>query len=218
GDDKIGKIGIRETQEKIENTKTLGAYLNEIQPRELEPYQANLERIRNRYTTRKMYIDEFETIWEKQKEYNPILTDELKTIFGGRKKDGYADDGVLFHQRPLRSQKHLVGKCSFEPKKTKCPISAIPFEEFRVYQWVNTVECNGKKLIKQKREILAEELFSKDKPNFMALRKAIKKTDSAFQFNYKDDDKIIGTYTISNLANKKFFGAKWFDFTKKEQE
>jgi CRISPR-associated endonuclease Csn1 len=218
GDDKIGKIGIRETQEKIENTKTLGAYLNEIQPRELEPYQANLERIRNRYTTRKMYIDEFETIWEKQKEYNPILTDELKTIFGGRKKDGYADDGVLFHQRPLRSQKHLVGKCSFEPKKTKCPISAIPFEEFRVYQWVNTVECNGKKLNETEREILAKELFSKEKPNFMALRKAIKKADSAFQFNYKDDDKIAGTHTISNLSNNKFFGAKWFDFTEKEQE
>ena len=36
-------------------------------------------------------------------------------MFGGRKQDGYKEDGILFHQRPLRSQKHLVGNCSFEP-------------------------------------------------------------------------------------------------------
>ncbi|MCO6500329.1 MAG: type II CRISPR RNA-guided endonuclease Cas9 [Vicingus serpentipes] len=222
GDSKIGKIGISETQEKIKDVKTLGVYLNEIQPKEFEPYQANLERIRNRYTTRQMYIDEFETIWEKQKEYNPILTDDLKTIFGGRKKDGYADDGVLFHQRPLRSQKHLVGKCTFEPKKTKCPISAIPNELKRIYEWVNTLKCD---VVGEKIEITSEErdkilkiLLSKEKVNFMDLRKAIKKADSSFQFNYKDDDKIVGTHTISNLSNKKFFGEKWFDFTEKEQE
>ena len=218
GDEKIGKKGIVETQEKIKTLKTLGSYLNQIQPKEQEPFKQGLERIRNRYTSRQMYIDEFEQIWEHQKQYHPELTDELKTLLGGRKKDGYAEDGVLFHQRPLRSQKHLVGKCTFEPKKTKCPISAIPFEEFRVYQWVNTVECNGQKLSKEDREILVKQLFSKEKPNFMALRKAIKKADSAFQFNYKDDDRIVGTYTISNLSNKKFFGAKWFDFTEKEQE
>jgi CRISPR-associated endonuclease Csn1 len=222
GDAKIGKIGIAETQGNVEENKTLGTYLNQIQPKENEPYQQNLERIRNRYTTRQMYIDEFEQIWEKQKSFHAELTDELKSLLGGRKKDGYRDDGVLFHQRPLRSQKHLVGNCTFEPKKTKCQLSAIPFEEFRTYQWVNTVECNGKKLSEQEREILVNQLFTKVKAdgkiNFMALRKAIKKADSSFQFNYKDDDKIVGTHTISQLSNKKFFGAGWFDLSEKEQE
>jgi CRISPR-associated endonuclease Csn1 len=222
GDVKIGKIGIAETQENIEENKTLGSYLNQIQPKEGEPYQQDLERIRNRYTTRKMYIDEFETIWKKQAAFHSKLTDELKSLLGGRKKDGYNDDGVLFHQRPLRSQKHLVGNCTFEPKKTKCQLSAIPFEEFRVYSWVNTVECNGKKLEEKEREVLVQQLFTKvkadSKINFMALRKAIKKADSSFQFNYKDEDKIVGTHTISQLSNKKFFGANWFELSEKEQE
>ncbi|MDT8413626.1 MAG: type II CRISPR RNA-guided endonuclease Cas9, partial [Vicingaceae bacterium] len=214
---KEGKIGITETQEKIQD-KTLGAYLYEIYPPENKPFQDGLERIRNRYTTRKMYIDEFELIWNKQSQFHSSLTDDLKTLFGGRKIDGYKEDGILFHQRPLRSQKHLVGNCSFEPSKTKCPISAIPFEQFRVWQWVNTVEYNGKKISQEEKEKIVEFLYTIEKPVFKRIRKVIGKESAEFKFNYKDDDKIVGTHTISNLSNKKFFGKKWFDFSEKEQE
>ncbi len=217
GNAKEGKIGIIETQEKIVD-KTLGAYLFEIYPKENEPFKGGLERIRNRYTTRKMYIDEFELIWAKQKRFHLVLNENLKTLFGGRKLDGFKEDGILFHQRPLRSQKHLVGNCSFEPSKTKCPISAIPFEQFRVWQWVNTVEYNGKKISQEEKEKIVEFLYSNDKSEFKKIRKVIGKESAEFKFNYKDDDKIVGTHTISNLSNKKYFGKKWFDFTAKEQE
>ncbi len=217
GNAKEGKIGIDETLESIEG-KTLGSYLYEIYPKENQPFQDGLERIRNRYTTRKMYVDEFELIWEKQAQYHSVLNYDLKTIFGGRKQDNYKEDGILFHQRPLRSQKHLVGNCSFEITKTKCPISAIPVEMFRIYQWVNTVEYNGKKISKDEKDQIIEQLLSFDKIEFKKLRKAIGKESAEFKFNYKDDDKIVGTHTISNLSNKKFFGKKWFEFSDKEQE
>ncbi|MEZ7926676.1 type II CRISPR RNA-guided endonuclease Cas9, partial [Cloacibacterium sp.] len=217
GNPKEGKIGITETQKNIED-KTLGTYLFEIYPKENQPFQDGLERIRNRYTTRKMYVDEFELIWNKQAQFHTELTNELKTLFGGRKLDGYKEDGILFHQRPLRSQKHLVGNCSFEPRKTKCPISAIPFEQFRVWQWVNTVEFNGKKISQEEKEKIVEFLFANEKPEFKKIRKVIGKESTEYKFNYKDDDKIIGTHTISNLSNKKYFGTKWFEFTEKEQE
>ena len=217
GNPKEGKIGITETQKNIED-KTLGAYLFEIYPKENQPFQDGLERIRNRYTTRKMYVDEFELIWNKQAQFHTELTNELKTLFGGRKLDGYKEDGILFHQRPLRSQKHLVGNCSFEPRKTKCPTSAIPFEQFRVWQWVNTVEYNGKKISQEEKEKIVEFLFANEKPEFKKIRKVIGKESAEFKFNYKDDDKIVGTHTISNLSNKKYFGKKWFEFTEKEQE
>ena len=217
GNPKEGKIGITETQKNIED-KTLGAYLFEIYPKENQPFQDGLERIRNRYTTRKMYVDEFELIWNKQAQFHAELTNELKTLFGGRKLDGYKEDGILFHQRPLRSQKHLVGNCSFEPRKTKCPISAIPFEQFRVWQWVNTVEYNGKKISQVEKEKIVEFLFANEKPEFKKIRKVIGKESAEFKFNYKDDDKIVGTHTISNLSNKKYFGKKWFEFSEKEQE
>lgn len=221
GNPKEGKIGITETQESIQDT-TLGSYLFEIYPKENQPFQDGLERIRNRYTTRKMYVDEFELIWNKQSQFHSQLTNELKTLFGGRKLDGYKEDGILFHQRPLRSQKHLVGNCSFEPSKTKCPISAIPFEQFRVWQWVNTVEYNGKKISQEEKQKIVDTLYSmplgKEKIDFKVLRKSIKKESAEFKFNYKDDDKIAGAYTISHLSNKKYFGKKWFEFTEKEQE
>ena len=217
GNPKEGKIGITETQKNIED-KTLGTYLFEIYPKENQPFQDGLERIRNRYTTRKMYVDEFELIWNKQAQFHAELTNELKTLFGGRKLDGYKEDGILFHQRPLRSQKHLVGNCSFEPRKTKCPISAIPFEQFRVWQLVNTVEYNGKKISQVEKEKIIEFLFANEKPEFKKIRKVIGKESAEFKFNYKDDDKIVGTHTISNLSNKKYFGKKWFEFTEKEQE
>lgn len=217
GKPKDGKIGIDKTRESIEG-KSLGEYLFEISPKENEPFKKGLERVRNRYTTRQMYIDEFELIWDKQAKYYTELTEELKTLLGGRKSDGYKIDGILFHQRPLRSQKHLVGNCSFEPSKTKCPLSAIPFELFRINQWVNTVECNGVKINKDERLKMVDVLIQKEKPSFKDLRKAIGKLDSHFKFNYKNDDKIVGSYTISNLSNKKYFGKNWFDFSEKEQE
>ena len=217
GNPKEGKIGITETQESIQD-KTLGSYLFEIYPKENQPFQDGLERIRNRYTTRKMYVDEFELIWNKQSQFHSVLNDDLKQLFGGRKLDGYKEDGILFHQRPLRSQKHLVGNCSFEPTKTKCPISAIPFEQFRVWQWANTVEYNGKKISQDEKEKIVEFLYVNEKPDFKKIRKAIGKESAEFKFNYKDDDKIVGTHTISNLSNKKYFGSKWFSFSEKEQE
>lgn len=217
GNVKDGKIGITETQVKIED-KTLGSYLFEIYPKENEPFQDGLERIRNRYTTRKMYVDEFELIWENQAQYHSNLNKELKTLFGGRKLDGFKEDGILFHQRPLRSQKHLVGNCAFEPSKTKCPISAVPFEQFRVWQWVNTVEYNGKKISQDDKVKIVEFLYTNEKPEFKKIRKVIGKESAEFKFNYKDDDRIAGTYTISNLSNKKFFDKKWFEFSEKEKE
>lgn len=217
GNPKEGKIGIIKTEKSIEE-KTLGSYLFEIYPKENQPFQNGLERIRNRYTTRKMYVDEFELIWNKQAQFHSSLNEELKELFGGRKLEGYKQDGILFHQRPLRSQKHLVGNCSFEPAKTKCPISAIPFEQFRVWQWVNTVEYNGKKISKEEKEKIVNFLYANEKPEFKKIRKVIDKESAEFKFNYKDDDKIVGTHTISNLSSKKYFGKKWFEFSEKEQE
>ncbi len=202
-----GKIGISETKNQIENYKTLGDYLASLNPHET--------RIRNRYTTRKMYIDEFNTIWEEQKKYHPqVLNDKLKAKLGINDKG--KETGILFYQRPLRSQKHLIGKCTFEPTKTKCPVSAISFELFRAWQWTHSVECNGEKLSKEQREIILNLLCTKDKTEFKDIRKALKLTDSSNNFNYKEDDKVVGTYTISKLS--KLFGKKWDEMNEQQKE
>ncbi|MFB0966780.1 MAG: type II CRISPR RNA-guided endonuclease Cas9, partial [Cloacibacterium sp.] len=83
---------------------------------------------------------------------------------------------------------------------------------------VNTVEYNGKKISQEEKEKIVEFLFANEKPEFKKIRKVIGKESTEYKFNYKDDDKIVGTHTISNLSNKKYFGTKWFEFTEKEQE
>ncbi len=217
GNPKDGKVGIEQTKEEKGNL-TLGAYLNTIKPAEKSPFKYTEKRIRNRYTTREMYIQEFEEIWTVQSGFHSELTDELKGILGGRKKDGYPEDGALFHQRPLRSQKYLLGKCSLEPTKNKCPKSHFQFELFNIYQWVNTVDCNNGTLTKEDRDKLARALMTKEKYTFKQLRKVIGKEDTYYQFNYNDSESIRKAYTIPQLSSKKFFSKQWFSFTEKEQE
>ncbi|MBL8676933.1 MAG: hypothetical protein JNJ47_05885, partial [Alphaproteobacteria bacterium] len=134
GDEKTGKIGIAETNKNIESGgETLGKYLSSLVP-DNKPYKENI-RIRNRYTTREMYVLEFNKIWDsQQKFYAQILTSEF------RRKLGDDKEGILFFQRPLKSQKYLIGKCTFEKDKPRCPESAIPFELYRTYSFINTVQ------------------------------------------------------------------------------
>ena len=218
GTPKEGKTGIEETYDQISD-KTLGNYLDKIYPEENESYKAGLPRIRNRYTTRQMYIDEFDKIWDFQTNYHDALDHDLKEVFGGRQREsGYQKDGVLFFQRPLRSQKHTIGNCQFEPTKSRCPISAIDFELFRAHQFVNTIQYNGNFLDEQERSIVLNELLTKEKPKFSAIREKLKLNAEEYKFNYKDDDTCPVAYTISQLSHKKYFGQSWFDMSEKDQE
>ena len=217
GEAKEGKTGINQTLNEIAG-KTLGQYLASIHPNENEPYQKDLPRIRNRYTTRQMYVDEFEQIWEEQKKHNKKLTPELKETLGGRKKDGYAKDGIIFFQRPLRSQKYLIGNCPLEIKKTRCPASHPQFELYRALQFINGIECNGEKLSQSDKQKVLELLLRYAEPKFSKVRKILGKEDQGFHFNYQDDNICHGTYTTSQLSSKKLFGSKWFDFSEKKQD
>ena len=53
---------------------------------------------------RQDYMDEFEAIWEKQAQYHPELTLELKKEIR---------DIIIFYQRDLKSCKNLVGYCIY---------------------------------------------------------------------------------------------------------
>lgn len=203
GKPKEGIIGIKQTRENIKKFGTLGNYLHNENP--------HLTRLRNRYTTRSMYLDEFEIIWESQRKYYPeLLTDDFKRIIGDH------ENGVLFYQHPLRSQKHLIGSCTFEPDKPRCPASAILFEEFRMYQFINSIKHGENPLNQDERQIAVELINSKDmKFDFKDLKKKLKLEKGTF--NYEDKYKITGNRTISNF--RKIFGKKrWDSMSDEEQE
>ena len=215
---KDGKTGIDDTRQGMENHHSLGEYLNSLNPHQ--------ERIRNRYTTRQMYVEEFLSIWTKQADYHPELTRELMQEIGGKfhkDEDGkikLKKEGIIFHQRPLKSQKYLIGKCSFEPTKRRAPASCIPFEKFRAWQWSHTVECDGKKLSKEQRQKVVDYLLSVDKPAFETIvKKALKLNPGDHIFNYQEPEgkevKIVGSTVIRKLND---IFKDWKQKSDKEQE
>lgn len=204
-----GKVGISETRELLASHKTLGAYLNSLDPHKV--------RLRNRYTERQMYIDEFEQIWDVQSTFHTDLTHELRERIGGRARDErYKMDGVLFHQRPLRSQRHTIGKCTFEPAKPRYLKDSLLYEEFRAAQTANHIEINGELLDPEERLKVVDFLLSKEKPKFKEIRKLLKKNGPGYHSQWQDDDVLPGSKVISAL--RKIFGDRWNTFTEKEKE
>lgn len=102
--------------------------------------------LKNKVFYRQDYLDEFERIWEVQAQYYSILTTKLKEEIR---------DVIIFYQRKLKSQKGLIGFCSFESKNQKykdkttgkkkertighkvCPKSSPLFQEYKIWQNLN---------------------------------------------------------------------------------
>lgn len=67
-------------------------------------------RVKENIFPREAYIDEYNTICNKQKEFHPEITEKLIAKIR---------DEVIYFQRPLKSQKGLVALCEFEQRVTK---------------------------------------------------------------------------------------------------
>ena len=110
-------VPVNEYHSLIKAQGTLGAALAKLEDDGV--------RIRNRYTLRKDYEVEVKKIAEVQELDDDLRARILKAIF---------------FQRPLRSQKGLIGKCTLEPTKAKCPISHPRFELYRAWAFINNIE------------------------------------------------------------------------------
>ncbi len=189
----LGKVkkGIAVLSQKMEkeSCETLGQYFYTC-------YKKN-EKIRIQYTDREEhYLKEFEIICEVQKLALPVRK-EL--------------ENAIFYQRPLKSQRGLVGKCSFEKNKPRCPISHPSYEEFRALQFINSIRCNGDPLNKEQRKDIWHLFVRKSKPNFdfMEIRKDLTPKGIELKFNYSDRTNVSGCPTIAQLSQKNTFGEHW---------
>ena len=119
-------------------------------------------RVRNKVFYRQDYMDEFERIWETQKQFHPELSDELKHEFR---------DIIIFYQRRLKSQKGLISFCEFESHKIKksvggkekeitigcrvAPKSSPMFQEFKIWSVLNNIVVTSPE--GDKRQLTSEE-------------------------------------------------------------
>ena len=105
-----------------EGFRTIGEYLASLDPHE--------QRRRNRFTLRDHYRIEMDLMLSIQaKHYPDVLTGDLVAQIIKK----------VFHQRPLKSVRHLVGNCRFEPGKKRSHKSHPEYQEFRWRQQVNAL-------------------------------------------------------------------------------
>ncbi|MFD1552468.1 type II CRISPR RNA-guided endonuclease Cas9 [Putridiphycobacter roseus] len=111
--------------------------------------------LKNQVFYRQDYLDEFEQIWETQAKYHTELTEKLKAEIR---------DVIIFYQRKLKSQKHLIAECEFEKYHKAIPKSSFLFQEFKIWQNINNLVFTNKLTKEQKtlseddRELLFAEL------------------------------------------------------------
>lgn len=166
----------------------------------------NNVRIRNRYTLRSDYQDEVKKILQKQGlSESQFYENILKAIF---------------FQRPLRSQKGLVGKCVLEPNKPRCPVSHPKFEEYRAWTFINNIKYRDDSNsefqplpLELKEKIYHERFFFKSKRDFkfIDIRKFIQANGGRnWELNYSekmDNISVPSCYVSARL--KSVFGNDW---------
>lgn len=198
------KSSIRNLTAEMETAgcKTLGEYFYRLYQRK--------EKIRGKYTSRnEHYLVEFDTICERQK----LPGEWRKALFR-----------AVFFQRDLKSQKGLVGRCTFEPRKSRCPVSHPRFEEFRMRSFINNIRVTNpttgiRELTREEIEKILPLFFRKSKPYFDFEEIAVKiagkgkytcredRSEAPYRFNFSATATVSGCPVTASLIA--VFGNGW---------
>lgn len=141
---------------------------------------------------RDAYMEEFDAIMSCQQQFYPdVLTDEVIA---------HLRDYIIFHQRPLKSCKHLVSRCELEHYETTvgtkirncspkvAPRSSPLFQVCKIWESINNLNIQNKLndtlyiSLKQKQEIF----------NFMNTHERLKATDLKKIIGIKSNEWQIG--------------------------
>lgn len=204
------KSGIADLNKEIEESGCI--YLGEYFYK-LYKEKGNTVRIRTRYTDREdHYKKEFFAICKKQNLPEKMIEELTR---------------ALYFQRPLKSQRQNVGKCTFEKGKPRCSDSHPMYEEYRMLSFLNNVRVQGPWDVNGYRPLNEEELkkieplfYRKSKSNFdfedIAKKIAGPKhyqwkgdtmLDLPYKFNYRMTQGVSGCPTIAQL--REVFGDDW---------
>jgi len=196
----IVKTAIAELEEYM-HQDFLGTHFHKVLKKERKidkDEQPIAPKVRGNYTARTMYLGEFEAIAQQQ-QFSVALTNTLHN--------------EIFIHRPLKSQKHTVGKCTFEIKKHRAPISSLAFEEFRMLQFINNIKYKNLDNETPDWITLSDEQKAEIKPLFFRVSKASfnfaeiadkltpKDKKGRWRFNYKLKQNVAGCICTARLKN-----------------
>ena len=191
--------------------RTIGEYLAGLDP--------HTEKLRRRWTARKMFEQEFALIWDAQAKHHACL---LRQELRDRVHE------LLFFQRPISAQKHLVGTCELErgddkhPPKRRAPWATMAAQRFRMLQKINdlvvidTKNQTSRKLTEEERSKLYRWLDREGTQSFIAIRKYLDIKGTAFNLEAGGDKDLPGNRTQKSM--RKVFGVFWDEFTEGKQK
>jgi CRISPR-associated endonuclease Csn1 len=200
-----GDINELDKEMRLANSRTLGEYFASLEP--------HTQKVRRRWTGRKMYEDEFAKIWGKQSSCFPkLLSEELHRELMR----------LLFYQRPIRSQSHLIGGCELEPNERRAAWATLEAQEFRVLQKVNDLELvypgqiTGFPLSAEQRQFVIDLLQNSAEATFKKIRKALQLPENVgFNLQRGGETKLKGNFTQSLMTA--VFGNRWVAMTDVER-
>jgi len=207
-DDELGKVkaGISELAAQMSSAgvRTLGEYFAGLNSHE--------RRIRGRWTARSMYEQEFERIWQAQRPYwRDVLDDDFKSKVGW----------LLFFQRPIAAQEHLIGCCELEPEERRAPWAFLEAQRFRVLQKVNDLEViefgkiNERSLTQEEKAAVFAKLENEGDQSFAELRKLLGLKKSTFNLERGGEKRLRGNRT--NAFMRSIFGVFWDEMPEEEK-
>ena len=171
--------------------------------------EGNRVRIRSRYTDReKHYLQEFKEICRVQE----LDKDLAKAL-----------EKTIFFQRPLKSQRQGVGKCTMEKGHSRCAVSHPLYEEYRLLCYLNNIRIKTpsddrlRPLNAEEREKITPLFYQKSNFDFKKIAKKLAgktpfgwirdEEDWPYQFNYRMTQEAPACPTTAQLI--KVFGEDW---------
>ncbi len=188
---------IKKLEDAMRSFRTLGEYFASLDP--------HTQKVRRRWTGRKMYEDEFASIWEKQSAFHSeLLTEELH----------HKIKHLLFYQRPIKAQSHLIGCCELEPGERRAAWATLEAQQFRVLQKVNDLEIilpgqvTGIPLTTEQRHAVLELLEHSETTGFDKIREALK-LEKMIIFNLQRSGETKLRGNITNAHMTVVFAERW---------
>ena len=191
---------------ELNNLPTVGCVFYHLEKSGIRVRNSEYQAVRSQYKDEIKQIFEFQNGLNKESVFYKRLVSEKK------------GEGTIFYKRPLRSQKGLVGNCTLEPDKSRCPISHPEFEKFRAWCLINNIKF-GEELketlsIEQKEQLYKDKfLLTRSSFKFQEIREWIQKKIGksldygAKTINYIDKVSVSGCPIFGRMKN--LLGENW---------
>ncbi|MGL4944552.1 MAG: type II CRISPR RNA-guided endonuclease Cas9 [Thermoguttaceae bacterium] len=210
----VVKQGISDLAKLIDDAgaRTIGEYFATTNPDE--------KRIRARWTARKMFKEEFEKICNAQEKFHPKIFSQTisQPRYNRKKKETTRNElslraaiySAIFFQRPLKSQKGLIGMCELEKGQRRAQMASLAAQRFRYWQKILDLRIlapmvSERSLTTQEAALLANAMEYAESLTFPQVAKAIglkpsKSSPIKFNLEAGGEKKLKGNTTVARIV------------------